>query len=123
MLWIELEHDGVTGFGEAQPQDHYGETVESAEAFLDEAGSLLGDDPFALEAIGDRLAEVPGQHAAKAGLDGALHDLCGKLVGQPVWQAPGPRAGRPADLVDDLARRPRRHGTAGGGQSAATFAA
>jgi len=95
VLWIELEHDGVTGFGEAQPQDHYGETVEGAEAFLDEAGSLLGDDPFALEAIGARLAEVPGQHAAKAGLDGALHDLCGKLVGQPVWRLLGLERGGP----------------------------
>ena len=83
MLWIELEHEGVTGFGEAQPQDHYGETIESAEAFLDGSAPLLGDDPFALEVIGARLAEIPGEHAAKAGLDGALHDLCGKLSASP----------------------------------------
>ena len=37
VLWIELEHEGVTGYGEAQPQDHYGETIETAEAFLDES--------------------------------------------------------------------------------------
>jgi L-alanine-DL-glutamate epimerase-like enolase superfamily enzyme len=112
VLWIEVEHEGVTGFGEAQPQDHYGETVESAEAFLHEASSLLGDDPFALEAIGNRLAELPGQHAAKAGLDGALHDLCGKLLGVPVRRLLGlARSGPPTSWTiglgdpDEMARK------------------
>jgi L-Ala-D/L-Glu epimerase len=112
VLWIELEHDGVTGFGEAQPQDHYGETVESAEAFLDEVAPVLGDDPFALDAIGSRLAEHSGQHAAKAGLDAALHDLCGKLAGLPVWRLLGlERGGPPTSWTiwlgdpDDMARR------------------
>jgi L-alanine-DL-glutamate epimerase-like enolase superfamily enzyme len=112
VLWIELEHEGVTGFGEAQPQDHYGETVESAEAFLDEVATVLGDDPFALEAIGSCLAEHSGQHAAKAGLDAALHDLCGKLAGLPVWRLLGlERGGPPTSWTiwlgdpDDMARR------------------
>lgn len=112
VLWVELEHEGVSGFGEAQPQEHYGETVEGAEAFLAEAGALLGDDPFALEAIGSRLADVPGNLAAKAALDGALHDLCGKLVGLPVWRLLGlGRDGPPTSWTiwlgdpDDMARR------------------
>ena len=112
VVWVELAHDGVSGFGEAQPQDHYGETVEGAEAFLDEAAALLGDDPFALEAIGARLGELPGNQAAKAALDGALHDLCGKLVGQPVWRLLGlERNGPPTSWTiwlgdpDDMARR------------------
>ena len=50
------------------------------------------------------------RQAARAALDAALHDLCGKLAGVPVYRLLGLRAGRPADLVDDLARRPRRHG-------------
>ena len=37
VLWVEVAHDGVTGFGEAQPQAHYDESVAGAEAFLDEA--------------------------------------------------------------------------------------
>ena len=112
VVWVELAHDGLSGFGEAQPQDHYGETVEGAEAFLDEAAALLGDDPFALEAIGARLGELPGNQAAKAAVDGALHDLCGKLVGQPVWRLLGlERNGRPTSWTiwlgdpDDMARR------------------
>ena len=112
VLWVELEHDGVSGFGEAQPQEHYGESVEGAEAFLAEAGGLLGDDPFALEAIGERLAALPGNQAARAALDGALHDLVGKLLGQPVWRLLGLLpAGPPTSWTvwlgdpDDMARR------------------
>lgn len=109
---VALTHDGVTGFGEAAPQDRYGESVASAQAFLDGAGEMLGDDPFALEAIGRRLAGRPGEMAAKAALDGALHDLCGKLAGQPVWRLLGvERAGPPTSWTvwlgdpDDMARR------------------
>jgi L-alanine-DL-glutamate epimerase-like enolase superfamily enzyme len=112
VLWVELALDGASGFGEAQPQDHYGETVEGAESFLDEAAGLLGDDPFALEAVGARLAELPGNHAVKAAVDAALHDLCGKLAGQPVWRLLGlERGGPPTSWTiwlgdpDDMARR------------------
>jgi L-alanine-DL-glutamate epimerase-like enolase superfamily enzyme len=112
VLWVELDHDGVSGFGEAQPQAHYGESVEGAEAFLDEAAELLGDDPFGLEAIGLRLDGLEGNHAARAAVDGALHDLCGKLVGRPVWQLLGlERGGPPTSWTiwlgdpDDMARR------------------
>ena len=115
VLWVELEHGGVSGFGEAQPQEHYGESVEGAEAFLAEAGGLLGDDPFALEAIGERLAALPGNQAARAALDGALHDLVGKLLGQPVWRLLGLLpAGPPTSWTvwlgdpDDMARRAER---------------
>ena len=112
VLWIEVRHDDVSGFGEATPQAHYGESLESAAAFLDDAGELLGDDPFALEAIGRRLAEHPGELAAKAAVDAALHDLCGKLAGLPVYRLLGlERAGPPTSWTiwlgdpDDMARR------------------
>ena len=112
LVWIELRHAGATGYGEAAPQGHYGESVESASAFLDEVGDLLGDDPFALEEIGERLAERPGEMAAKSAVDAALHDLCGKLTGRPVWQLLGlRRTGPPTSWTiwlgdpDDMARR------------------
>ena len=112
VVWVELTHDGRSGFGEAQPQEHYGESVEGATALLDEARGLLGDDPFALEAIGARLGDLPGNTAAKAALDAALHDLCGKLVGQPVWRLLGlAPIGPPTSWTiwlgdpDDMARR------------------
>ena len=96
VVHVELEHDGVRGFGEAAPIERYDESAESALAYVEEHAELLGDDPFALEAIGARVADRPGEHAAKAGLDAALHDLCGKLLGVPVWRMLGlERAGPP----------------------------
>ena len=115
VVQVAVHHDGAVGRGEAAPIDRYDETPESARAFIEEHASLIGDDPFALEEIGDRLAEIPGEHAAKAALDGALHDLQGKLLGVPVWRLLGlPRVGPPTSWTiwlgdpDDMARRTER---------------
>ncbi|MFN0154194.1 MAG: dipeptide epimerase [Gaiella sp.] len=112
VLHVALTHDGVTGYGEAAPQAHYGESIASAETFVREHGALVGHDPFALEEIGARLAELPGERAAKNALDNALHDLQGKLLGVPVWKLLGlPRHGPPTSWTvwlgdpDDMARR------------------
>src|SRR4029078_12904437 len=85
---------------------------ESASAFLSEAGALLGDDPFALDELEGRLGSVPGEHAAKAAVDMALHDVCGKVAGVPVWRLLGlRREGPPTSWTiwlgdpDDMARR------------------
>jgi L-Ala-D/L-Glu epimerase len=115
VVYVEIRHDGVSGYGEAAPIERYDESAGSALAFLQEASELLGDDPFALEAIEARLRERPGELAAKAGIDAALHDLCGKLVGLPVWRLLGlERAGPPTSFTiwlgepDDMARRAER---------------
>jgi len=115
VVHVELRHDGVSGFGEAAPIARYEESAESALAFVEQHAALLGDDPFALEETGARLAELPGEHAAKSALDAALHDLQGKLLGVPVWRLLGlPRAGPPTSWTvwlgdpDDMARRAER---------------
>ncbi len=115
VVQVELRHGGHVGRGEAAPIARYDESSASALAFIEEYRALVGDDPFALEAIGARLAEVPGEHAAKAALDGALHDLQGKLLGVPVWKLLGlPRVGPPTSWTiwlgdpDDMARRTER---------------
>ncbi len=112
VVHVTIRHDGVVGRGEAAPIEHYRETAASALAFVEEHGPVVGDDPFALEEVGARLAEIPGEHAAKAALDGALHDLQGKIVGLPVWRLLGlPRTGPPTSWTvwlgdpDDMARR------------------
>jgi L-alanine-DL-glutamate epimerase-like enolase superfamily enzyme len=113
VVYVELRHDGVSGFGEAAPIERYDESAESARAFAVEAGELLsGMDPFAFEEIEARLRERPGEQAAKAAIDAALHDLCGKLVGLPVWRLLGlRRQGPPTSWTiwlgdpDDMARR------------------
>jgi L-Ala-D/L-Glu epimerase len=112
VVHVSLTHEGVTGHGEAAPVDRYGESAESALAFVSEHGALVADDPFALEEIGARLAEIPGEQAAKAALDAALHDLQGKLLGVPTFKLLGlPRTGPPTSWTvwlgdpDDMARR------------------
>jgi L-alanine-DL-glutamate epimerase-like enolase superfamily enzyme len=116
-IFVDVELDGVVGHGEASPQEHYGESVTSAVAFLEDVEELLGDDPFALDPIERRLAERPGEQAAKAAVDAALHDLLGKILGQPVWRLLGlERAGPPTSWTiwlgdpDDMARRAEKVG-------------
>jgi L-Ala-D/L-Glu epimerase len=112
VVQIALCHEGVTGWGEAAPIARYGESPESALAFVQDSAGLLGDDPFALDEIGARLNERRGEQAAKSGLDAALHDLCGKLLGVPVWRLLGlSRAGPPTSWTlgigdpDETARK------------------
>jgi L-Ala-D/L-Glu epimerase len=110
---VELRHSGVSGFGEAQPVDRYGESAESAQAYVEEHAELLGDDPFALDEVMERLPAR--EFAARAALDAALHDLQGKLLGQPVWRLLGVRrAGPPTSWTvwlgepEDMAGRAQR---------------
>ena len=66
---------------------YLGQTVESVCAFLQKVDLGQFSDPFQLE---DILAYVdslsPGDTAAKAAVDIALHDLVGQLLGQPWWR-------------------------------------
>ena len=110
VVQVELRHGELTGFGEGAPIERYDESGSSALAYLEAAGQFLGDDPFALEEIEARLP--PGENAARAALDGALHDLQGKLLGLPTWKLLGlPRTGPPTSWTvwlgdpDDMARR------------------
>ena len=88
----ELRCEGQVGYGEAAMPPYYGETHATAAAFLDRAARILSEKnyPFDLPAL---LAEIdaiaPGNHAAKAAVDIALHDLWGKLENRPVWQLLG----------------------------------
>jgi L-alanine-DL-glutamate epimerase-like enolase superfamily enzyme len=112
VVQVALSHEGTTGYGEGAPIERYDESAESALAFVEAHAEVLGDDPFALEEIGARLAAASGEQAAKAALDAALHDLQGKLLGAPVVRLLGlPRTGPPTSWTvwlgdpDDMARR------------------
>ena len=115
VVWVELEHQGYVAHGEAAPIERYGESAASALACLDDAGEMLGDDPFAFETVRARLAEHPGEQAAKAAVDAALHDLRGRMLGVPSWRLLGlERAGPSTSWTiwlgdpDDMARRAER---------------
>jgi L-alanine-DL-glutamate epimerase-like enolase superfamily enzyme len=112
VVHVALTHEGVTGYGEGAPIERYDESPRTAKRFVEEHAGLIGDDPFALEDVGERLAAVPGEQAAKAAIDAALHDLQGKLLGIPAARLLGvPRSGPPTSWTiwlgdpDDMARR------------------
>jgi L-alanine-DL-glutamate epimerase-like enolase superfamily enzyme len=111
LVQVELRHGDVVGYGEAAPIERYHQTAESGVAWLEQVE--VGDDPFALDEIFARLP--PGEDAARAALDHALHDLQGKLHGLPVYRLLGlRRAGPPTSWTiwlgdpDDMARRTER---------------
>lgn len=84
---VEVEYEGVTGYGEASMPPYLGQSVATVSAFLEKVDLEQFTDPFQLE---DILAYVdslsPGDSAAKAAVDIALHDLVGKLIGQPWYK-------------------------------------
>jgi L-Ala-D/L-Glu epimerase len=101
LVWVELEHEGVHGYGEAAPSERYSESPESALSYAEKAADLLGEDPFALDEIMNRLPER--EFAARAAIDAALHDLCGKLTGLPAWRLLGVgRSGPPTSWTIGL---------------------
>ena len=97
---VEIRYDGFTGYGEASMPPYLGQTVESVCAFLAKVDLSQFADPFQLE---DILAYVdslsPGDSAAKAAVDIALHDLVGQLLGQPWWRLWGLDAAKAPDTT------------------------
>jgi L-alanine-DL-glutamate epimerase-like enolase superfamily enzyme len=113
VVQVEIRHGDHTGYGEANPIERYDESAASAVAYVEEVADALGGDPFALDEILDRLPRR--EFAARAAIDGALHDLCGKLIGLPIWRFLGlRRAGPPTSWTvwlgdpDDMAQRAER---------------
>lgn len=87
---VELTVDSVIGRGEASMPPYLGESVESVTGFLKKIDPQRLSNPFDFENIHaymDSLA--PGNRAAKAAIDIALHDLTSKLLGQPWFKIYG----------------------------------
>jgi L-alanine-DL-glutamate epimerase-like enolase superfamily enzyme len=87
VVLTEIEFEGITGFGEASMPPYLGESQASVTSFLSKVNLEQFSDPFLKE---DILAYVdgimPGNYAAKASVDIALHDLIGKLIGEPWYR-------------------------------------
>ena len=84
---VRIDYEGFTGFGEASMPPYLGQSTETVCGFLSKVDLSQFSDPFQMDTI---LAYVdslsPGDSAAKAAIDIALHDLTGKLLGQPWWR-------------------------------------
>ena len=89
VVLTEIEYDGLVGYGEASMPPYLGESHETATAFLAKVALSRFSSPFDLENILTAIdAIAPGNPAAKASVDIALHDLVGKLMKQPwvnIW--------------------------------------
>ncbi|MBX5448617.1 dipeptide epimerase [Thermogemmatispora sp.] len=96
-LLVTLSHDGLSGYGEAAPSAYYGETATTVSACLERFARELGDDPFLIADILERLDHVIGRNpAAKAAIDMALYDLVGKLLNLPLYRLLGLNPARSA---------------------------
>jgi L-Ala-D/L-Glu epimerase len=89
VVLTQIEYDGIKGYGEASMPPYLGESHESVLKFLSALDLSQFNDPFLIEDILTYVGSVaPGNYAAKASVDIALHDLVGKLIGKPwfrIW--------------------------------------
>ena len=84
---VEIEYDGFVGYGEASMPPYLGQTVESVTTFLNKVNLEQFSDPFQMDDILTYVDSLsPGDAAAKAAVDIALHDLVGKLLGVPWYK-------------------------------------
>ena len=89
---VKLEHDGLTGWGEAAPFVIYGENQTTTLAALETMASVVESyaEPWMAESLSNELDGVlERNYAAKAAIDMALFDLQGKLCGQPLFRLLG----------------------------------
>jgi L-alanine-DL-glutamate epimerase-like enolase superfamily enzyme len=123
---VRLLAGGAEGWGAGSPRSFpTGETqvgaVHVLEAYL--APAITGLDPSDTAAVHDAMARaIPGNMAAKAAVDIALHDLVGRMSGRPVHELLGGlvRASmatldilplEPPARIAELAEERRRTGT------------
>src|SRR3954468_3017276 len=83
--------EGHTGYGYSNSSPHMGSTFESLPHELERFKPIvMGNDAFAIEAILQELdRSLAGGSQAKAGIDCALHDLCARALGVPLYNLLG----------------------------------
>lgn len=87
---VRIDFDGYTGYGEASMPPYLGQTVESVCNFLNKVDIGQFSDPFCMDDILTYVDSLsPGDTAAKAAVDIALHDLTGKMTGAPWYRMLG----------------------------------
>ncbi|MCF1595317.1 dipeptide epimerase [Streptomyces muensis] len=96
-VWLGVEHDGTTGYGEAVSSVYYGLDADTLLRLISSVGlERFADPESALEALPS--AAVPP--AVTAAVESALLDLVGKRAGVPVHRL----LGAPAPPVAATAR-------------------
>ncbi|QEG39485.1 dipeptide epimerase [Roseimaritima ulvae] len=90
-LIVELEHEGVCGYGEATENTYYGHSLKSMTAAIENCTPILHSYQFGRpQELWDMLqAGLSGDPFTLSALDLAAHDLHGKLKQQPTYQLLG----------------------------------
>jgi L-Ala-D/L-Glu epimerase / N-acetyl-D-glutamate racemase len=85
------DDDGASGWGEAAPSKHYGETADTVASVMPVLAAVLEkSDGWSLEALERSLARAISFNAsARAAVSAALHDLAGKRLGVPLHRMLG----------------------------------
>ncbi|MBN2571775.1 MAG: dipeptide epimerase [Ignavibacteriales bacterium] len=87
VMLTQIEYEGIVGYGEASMPPYLGESQETASTFLSKVDLSHFNDPFKIDEILTYVDSIDiGNTAAKASVDIALHDLVGKLIGQPWFK-------------------------------------
>lgn len=87
IVLTKITWNGYTGYGEASMPPYLGENQASVMAFLKRVDLSKFDSPFRIQDIMIYLDSLANNNtAAKAAVDIALHDLVGKVMGQPWWK-------------------------------------
>ena len=84
---VQINYNEHVGYGEAAPDEYYGENQETVLSCITTFAGNLGNDPFALEDIMERLDNIIQLNpAAKAAVDMALYDIIGKMLNIPLYK-------------------------------------
>ena len=87
IVLTQISYDGYVGYGEAAMPPYLGESQVSVMEFLKRVDLSQFSSPFMIEDIMHYVDNITTNNtAAKAAVDIALHDLVGKIMGQPWWK-------------------------------------
>ena len=85
--FVQLQWGDYIGYGEAAMPPYLGESAQTAESFFSSLDFSWVSEPTDLEKVLSYVQlHSPGNPAAKAAIDIALHDLHAKRLGVPVYQ-------------------------------------
>lgn len=111
---VELEAEGITGFGEAAPNARYNESQDTCIRWLQTFDLSVLRNPFDVEAVLQAMHRMgDGEYSAKVALEMALYDWIGKKLQVPLyelWNAPsrfGPQTCFTVG-IDETAKLPDR---------------
>jgi L-alanine-DL-glutamate epimerase-like enolase superfamily enzyme len=98
VILTEITYDNIVGYGEASMPPYLSESYSTASSFLLKIDLEQFSSPFLVEDILSYVDSIaPGNYAAKASVDIALHDLIGKLLDLPLYRMWGLNPSRTPD--------------------------